>query len=82
MHKENLSKNVYSIYLRFTTNDYDEKEDLILNDAQKDLLNKIDEFTKSIKEKYGEEKVEETKGKSGYNQRLAFFAEGIVIKNK
>lgn len=72
--EENLNKNVYLIYLRFATEDYDENGQLILNDTQKELINKIDELTKDIKEKYGEDRVEFIKGKLGYNQRLGVFA--------
>ena len=72
---DNISKCVYLLYIRISTDELDKEGKIFqVDDTQKDLLDKIDQLCKEIKEEYGNDVIEVIKDKLSYEERLAVFA--------
>jgi len=72
---DNISKCVYLLYIRISTDELDKDGKIFqVDESQKEMLEKIDELCKEIKEEYGEDVIDVIKGKLSYEERLAVFA--------
>ncbi len=72
---DNISKCVYLLYIRISTDELDKEGKIFqVDETQKDLLEKIDQLCKEIKEEYGNDVIEVIKEKLSYEERLAVFA--------
>ena len=71
---ENAKKNVYLQYIRYSTDDSDKDGNLKLDESQKEILEKINNLAKEIKETFGEDTIELVQRKVSYIERLALFA--------
>ena len=67
-------KNVYLQYIRYSTNDLDKNGNLILDDSQKEMLDKIHLLSKKIKDQFGNDILILVEKKVSYIERLALFA--------
>ena len=67
-------KNVYLQYIRYSTNDLDKNGNLILDDSQKEMLDKIHLLSKKKKDQFGNDILILVEKKVSYIERLALFA--------
>ena len=70
----NAKKNVFLLYIRYSNDEIDEKGNLVLDEQQKIMIEKIDTLTNEIKKEFGDEVIELYKGIVSYKLRLALFA--------
>ena len=71
---EKGKKNVYLQYIRYSTNDLDKNGNLILDNSQKEMLEKIHLLSKKIKDQFGDDILILIEKKVSYLERLAIFA--------
>ena len=72
---DNISKCVYLLFIRISTDELDKDGKIFqVDESQKEMLEKIDEICKEIKEEYGENVIDVIKEKLSYEERLAVFA--------
>ena len=71
---DDAKKNIYIQYIRYSTEVIDKEGNVKLDDSQKEILEKINNLTKEIKEEFGEDSIEVIQRKVVYKERLALFA--------
>ena len=70
----NANKNVFLLYIRYSNDEIDENGNLVLDEQQKMMIEKIDNLTNEIKREFGDDVIELYKGIVSYKHRLALFA--------
>ena len=72
---DNISKCVYLLYIRISTDELDKEGKIFqVEESQKEMLEKIDKLSEEIKEEYGDGVIDVIKEKLSYEERLAVFA--------
>ena len=71
---DDARNNIYIQYIRYSTEVIDKEGNVKLDDSQKEILEKINNLTKEIKEEFGEDSIEVIQRKVVYKERLALFA--------